>query len=182
MITDKRHAEKLRGLLHQAVDQIVNCWLQEHEDANAPSTGSTVPITGGERSDPVANTALDDTREKELNYRGARITGHLDAIQQDAKRWTPRTVADVGMCANCEAMPGVEDGLCPKCGRFYRMHKRYPDARTVRGTWEAQVDKVECRKHCGTMLPVSGKQRVCDECQARQAAKRQRDYRDRKAS
>ena len=182
MITDRRHADKLEAITIQAVRDLFACWRREHEDANAPSTGSTVPITGGETSDPVANTALDDTRERHLNWMGSRITGHLDAIQQDIAKWTPRTVADVGMCGNCSAMPGVEDGYCPKCGRFLRTHGFLPDPKTVKEGWEAQTDKRECRRWCGTMLPTSSSQRVCDECQARQAARRQKDYRDRQAS
>ena len=182
MITDRRHAETVRQRLHQAADQLVNCWLREHEDANAPSTGSTVPITGGETSDPVANTALDDTRERHLNWMGSRITGTLDAMQQDVQKWTPKNASDVPPCRNCQGMPGVEDGLCPKCGRFYRTHKFLPDGETVKGTWDADRDTRECRRWCGTMLKVASGQRVCDECQARQAARRQKDYRDRQAS
>jgi len=182
VITHLGHAEELRGHWHKAVDQAIDGWIKEHTDANAPSTGSTVPITGGDRSDPVANTALDDTRERHANWIGSQITGMVDGVQRLVEKMTPRQVSDVGMCRNCDGMPGVEDGYCPKCGRFLRTHGFLPDPKPVREGWEAQTDKRECRRWCGTMLPTSSSQRVCDECQARQAARRQKDYRDRQAS
>lgn len=163
MITDPKHAERLRLAGHAAWEQLIACWMREHHDANAPSSGPAVTVGGGQPSDPVSNMAIDTDRERHANWIATRITNFLDQLQTEVERNTPTKASDVPPCVNCQTMPGIEHGRCPECGPFFRKHGYDRKAEAVADKWRALLDTRPCRS-CGTPIKLGDKKRTCDRC------------------
>jgi hypothetical protein len=174
VITDPRHAEQLRQAGHTAWNQLITAWTREHHDANAPTSGPAVTVGGGQPSDPVSQIATNPDRERHARWIAARITGLLDQLQKEVERLTPKAPADVGMCVNCDTMPGVEQGRCPECGPFFRKHGYDRNPEDVAEKWHAQLDTRPCRM-CGEPIKMSEKKRTCDACRARKSRANRQD-------
>ena len=154
MLTDPKHADKVRLAGHAAWEKLLDTWLKEYADANAPSSGPAVTVGGGQPSDPVSVIATDTDRERHANWIGTRVTQLLDAMQQEVQRFTPKKAEDVGMCVNCNTMPGVEAGRCPKCGPFFRKHGRDPKPEVIAKAWNETLDTRPCRI-CGNPIKIA---------------------------
>jgi len=162
-IEDRAHAMKVRAALQQATEELVAAWIVEHEQANSPSSGPAVAVSGGGLSDPTFDTAVDRDRETHADRLGRRIAGILDAATIILQEWRPKPAQELPPCVNCGQMPGVMAGRCPECGPFFRRHGVDRDGGKVASMWSAQLDTRPCRR-CGVPVKISEQKRTCDVC------------------
>lgn len=162
-IEDRHHALKVRAKLQQVAEELVAAWIVEHEQANSPSSGPAVAVSGGQMSDPTFDIVADQDREHHADRLGRRIAGILDAATIVLDEHRPTPAGDIPPCRNCGEMPGVMAGRCPECGPFFARHGVDRDPDKVAGMWSAQIDTRPCRR-CGAPVKMSERKRTCDEC------------------
>lgn len=166
MITDSRHARQIRNRLHQCVDTILDCWLEEQHAASVPPVIESVSVSGGTKSDPTASlgTMDPDRREKDARRLGAQITGTLDSMERLVTAWTPRLATDVPPCVNCGASPGVwRNARCVRCGPWYQEQGVDRDPAEAKKHMERLHETRPCRV-CGEPIRLTEGRRKCRGC------------------
>ena len=125
-ITDRKHLAAIIQNGMAALLDLQDAWLAEDRAACAPTSGSSVSVSGGGWSDPTSAIAERD-RYRDRDRIGGLLITTVRQLEQAVERRKPRKVT--GWCACCDDRTAThgegDDGNptdCFWCWRFLRKH------------------------------------------------------------